>query len=313
MTSNTLNDDDVRTVYEAISNWGRWGSDDQLGTLNYITPAHRVAAAKLISEGSAIGLGRDVDTVPSPMNNIPAQHYMVAAGDVAPETGAGVCYDQIGVFPHGQAQSHLDALCHISDNRVMFNGRPAALVTSKGAATLDICVAADGIVSRGVFLDIAAARGVPFIDPEDPVRPEDFNRAEELAGITVGEGDILIYRTGRHERRETVGPECERFPDGRGNLPGIYPDCLEWIHDRKVALIGSDCAHDVLPSPFEEEAIPIHVGTEVYMGLLLLHNLQLEGLQKSCKRLLRNEFFLTVSPLRIAGGTASPVNPIALF
>jgi kynurenine formamidase len=313
VTSNTLNDDDVRAVYEAISNWGRWGYDDQLGTLNYITPAHRVAAAKLISEGSAIGLGRDVDTVPSPMNNIPAQHYMVAAGDVAPVTGAGVCYDQIGVFPHGQAQSHLDALCHISDNRVMFNGRPAALVTSKGAATLDICVASDGIVSRGVFLDIAAARGVPFIDPEDPVRPEDFDRAEELAGITVGEGDLLIYRTGRHERRETVGPECERFPDGRGNLPGIYPDCLEWIHERKVALIGSDCAHDVLPSPFENEAIPIHVGTEVYMGLLLLHNLQLAGLQESCKRLLRNEFFLAVSPLRIAGGTASPVNPIALF
>jgi kynurenine formamidase len=313
VSSNTLNDDDVRAIYEAISNWGRWGSDDQLGTLNYITPAHRVAAAKLISKGSVIGLGRDVDTVPSPMNNIPAQHFMVAAGDVAPKKGAGVCYDHIGVFPHGQAQSHLDALCHISNNGVMFNEQPAALVTSKGASTLDICEAAGGIVSRGIFLDIAEARGVPFIDPEDPVRPEDFDRAEELAGITVGEGDILIYRTGRHERRETVGPQCERFPDGRGHLPGIYPDCLEWIHERKVALIGSDCAHDVLPSPFEEEAIPIHVGTEVYMGLLLLHNLQLEGLRESCRRLLRNDFFLAVSPLRIAGGTASPVNPIALF
>jgi len=103
VSSNTLNDDDVRAIYEAISNWGRWGSDDQLGTLNYITPAHRVAAAKLISKGSVIGLGRDVDTVPSPMNNIPAQHFMVAAGDVAPKKGAGVCYDHIGVFPHGQA------------------------------------------------------------------------------------------------------------------------------------------------------------------------------------------------------------------
>lgn len=313
MTHTTLSDDDVRAIYAAISNWGRWGSDDQLGTLNYITPAHRVAAANLISTGSTIGLGRNVDTVPSPMNNIPAQHYMVAAGDVAPESGAGVCYDQIGVFPHGQAQSHLDALCHISDNRSMFNGRSAAMVTSKGAATLDICLAADGIVSRGVFLDIATARGVPFIDPEDPIRPEDFTRAEKLAGIEVGEGDILIYRTGRHERRETVGPQCERFPDGRGNLPGIYPDCLKWIHERRVSLIGSDCAHDVLPSPFKDEVIPIHVGTEVYMGLLLLHNLQLEALRTTCKQLSRNEFFLTVSPLRIAGGTASPVNPTALF
>lgn len=313
MTDIELSDEDIRAVYKKISNWGRWGPDDQLGTLNFISAYHRIAAAKLIAEGFSIGLGRHVDTIPSPMNNIPAQHYMVAAGDVAPESGPGVCYDQIGVFPHGQAQSHLDALCHISDNRAMFNGRPSSMVTSKGAATLDICVAADGIVSRGVFLDIAAARGVPFIDPDDPIRPADLDRAEELAGIEVGEGDILIYRTGRHERRETVGPQCERFPDGRGNLPGIYPDCLEWIHEKKVALIASDCAHDILPSPFEDEAIPIHVGTEVYMGLLLLHNLQLDVLQATCKRLSRNEFFVAISPLRIAGGTASPVNPVALF
>ena len=308
-----MDDSAVRAIYQSISNWGRWGPADELGTLNYITPASRKVAASLITEGLSIGLARAVDTVPSPMNNIPAQHYMVAAGDVAPEFGAGVSYDHIGVFPHGQAQSHLDALCHISDNRLMFNEQPASLVTSTGAKVFDISVVGDGIVSRAVFLDIAEARNVPFLEPDAPIRPDDLSRAEKEAGVSLGEGDILVYRTGRHERREANGPQCERLVDGRGHLPGLYPDCLEWIHERKIALIASDCAHDVLPSAFKKENIPIHVGAEVYMGLLLLHNLQLNVLRQTCKALSRREFFMVVAPLKIPGGTASPVNPVAVF
>lgn len=308
-----LDDAGVRAVYRGVSNWGRWGPDDQLGTLNYIGPEQRRAAAALVREGIAIGCGRPVDTVPSPMNNVPAQHYMVAAGDLAPEQGAGVAYDQIGIFPHGQAQSHLDALCHISDGRRLFNGRPASLVTSAGAKTHDISVTGDGIVTRAVLLDIAATRGVPFLEPDAPARPDDLDRAESLAGVTVGEGDVVVYRTGRHERRETKGGQCERLPDGRGSLPGLYPDCLQWLHERRIALIASDCAHDVLPAPFEQERIPIHVGAEVYMGLLLLHNLRLDVLKSTCEARGQFEFFFCVAPLRIPGATASPVNPIAMF
>ena len=308
-----LDDSAVRDIYRSVSNWGRWGKDDELGTLNYITPEKRAAAAKLIREGLSVGLARPVDSVPSPMNSIPAQHHMVAAGDVAPESGAGVAYDHIGIFPHGQAQSHLDALCHISDNRSMFNEQSVSQVTSAGAKIFDINVVGDGIVSRAVFLDIAEARDVPFIEPNEPVRPDDLNRAEKNAGVKLGEGDILVYRTGRHERREANGPQCERLGDGRGHLPGLYPDCLEWIHERKISLIASDCAHDVLPSSFDKESIPIHVGTEVYMGLMLLHNLQLNVLRQTCKSLSRRDFFMSVAPLRIIGGTASPVNPLAIF
>lgn len=216
----SLDDDTVRDIYRSVSNWGRWGKDDQLGTLNYITLEKRAAAAKLIREGISVGLARPVDSVPSPMNSIPAQHHMVAAGDVAPESGAGVAYDHIGIFPHGQAQSHLDALCHISDNRSMFNGQPVSQVTSAGAKIFDINVVGDGIVSRAVFLDIAETRDVPFIEADEPVRPDDLNRAEKDAGVKLGEGDILVYRTGRHERREANGPQCERLEDGRGHLPG---------------------------------------------------------------------------------------------
>ncbi len=309
----TLDDASVRAVYNDVSNWGRWGSDDQLGTLNFIGTEQRRAAAGLVREGIAIGCARPVDTVPSPMNNVPAQHYMVAAGDLAPARGAGVAYDQIGIFPHGQAQSHLDALCHISDGQRLFNGRPASLVTSAGAKVLDISVVGDGIVSRGVLLDIAAARDVPFLEPDAPVRPSDLDRSESLAGIRVGKGDVVIYRTGRHERREAKGGQCERLADGRGSLPGLYPDCLQWLHERRVALIASDCAHDVLPSPFVEERFPIHVGSEVYMGLLLLHNLELDVLKAACEARGRFQFFFCVAPLRIPGATASPVNPIAMF
>jgi kynurenine formamidase len=128
----------------------------------------------------------------------------------------------------------------------------------------------------------------------------------------VGEGDILIYRVGRHERRIAKGRNAERL-DGKTYLAGIYPDCLEWISERRVSLLGSDCAHDVLPSPFKEEQFPIHVGTQVYMGVQLLHNLQLDRLLETCTRLSRFEFFMSVQPLNIVGATASPVNPTAIF
>jgi len=308
-----MTDAEVRAIYRRISNWNRWGEADERGTLNYLTDAHRKRAAALVCEGVSIGCGRAVDTSPSPMNTIPAQHHMTAAGDVAPEMGAGVAYDHIGIFSHGQAQSHLDALCHISDSRRMYNGRPSSLVTSRGSSVGAITVASDGVLGRGVFLDIARARGVDYLDPDAPVRPEDLNGALAAAGTDIGEGDILIYRTGRHERRAILGEAWERLPDGRGHLPGLYPDCLEWIHERRIALIASDCAHDVLPAPFEQERIPIHVGTEVYMGLLLLHNLELDRLAQACRTYGRNEFMFVVAPLRIAGGTASPVNPIAIF
>jgi kynurenine formamidase len=309
----TLNEKQLREIYSRISNWDRWGADDERGALNFISPEKRCAAAELVEHGEVISCGRVVDTVPSPMNNKPAKHYMIVAGDMAAETGASAFFDEFTVYPHGQAQSHIDAWCHISHDNRLFNGHPANLVTSAGARVGDMAAPADGIVSRALFLDIASARDCDFIDSKEPVRPADLDRAVELAGVEPGEGDILIYYTGRHERRNALGPDCERLPDGRGHLPGLYADCLEWIHERKIALIGSDCAHDMLPSPIENEFIPIHVGTEVYMGMLLLHNLELSALRDACQRHARYEFFFAVSPLRVKGGTGSPVNPFAVF
>ena len=307
-----LVDHDVRALYSRISNWGRWGAADELGTLNHIGRAERLAALALARDALVVGLANPLDTTPSPMNTLPAQHYMVQAGDSMPERGPGVSYDFVGVFPHGQAQSHLDALCHISHDGRLFGGRGREVVASKGATELTIAAVSDGVVGRGVFLDVAGARGKAWIEPDAPIRPADLDAAEARAGVRVGKGDIVVYRTGRHERRQ-ADRHAERLPDGKGHLPGLYPDCLEWLHARDVALIGSDCAHDVLPAPFSEEWIPIHVGTEVYMGMLLLHNLRLDGLLATCRDSGRNEFCFMMAALNISGGTASPINPLAIF
>ena len=307
-----LNDDDVRDIYRRISNWKRWGAEDERGALNYITAEHCRKASALIKEGLSISCASPVDTIPSPTNIFPAQHYLTMAGDVAPTKGPSFTYDYIGVFSHGPSQTHIDALCHVADSGKMFNGHPASAVQSTGAKHLAVTTGRDGIVSRGVLLDIAGSRGVDFIEAEDPIRPDDFLAAEKKAGVQVSQGDILIYRTGRHQRRAKKGPFAERL-DGKTYLAGIYPDCLEWIGDRKVALLGSDSAHDVLPAPFPEEQFPIHVGAQVYMGVQLLHNLQLDRLLKHCQETRRWEFFFSVQPLYIIGGTASPVNPIAIF
>ncbi|MGE3594141.1 MAG: cyclase family protein [Dehalococcoidia bacterium] len=313
MTSEVLDEHAVRDIYSRISNWGRWGVEDQRGTLNTITPAHRVRAATLVRTGVSVGCASALDTVPSPMNTLPAQHYMVTAGDHMPAHGPGVAYDFVGVFPHGQAQSHIDALCHISHDGKLYNDRPRSEVTSRGARAHSIVAMSDGIISRGIFLDIAAARGVEFIEPNDPIQPADFVAAERLAGVSAEPGDIVIYRTGRHERRARSGPHAERLPDGRGHLPGLDPRALCWLREHDIAVIGSDCAHDALPSSFKNEWIPIHVGTEVYLGLPLLHNLQLERLAAACKEHERYEFFFSIAPLNIEGGTASPINPVAIF
>jgi len=307
-----LSDADVRAIYKRTSNWGRWGADDQLGCLNYISPELRTAAATQIRDGFSVSCANPVDTIPSPTNIFPAQHYLTSAGDIAQKVGPGFTYDYLGIFPHGPSQTHLDALCHVCHDGKMYNGIPVEQVTSNGAKANAITSGVNGIVSRGVFLDIAAARGVDFIEPEDPVLPEDFDLAEKNAGVTVRAGDILLYRVGRHERRTAKGPHSERL-DGKTYLAGIYPSCLEWVHRRGVALLGSDGAHDVLPAPFAEENFPIHVGTQVYIGVQLLHNLRLDLLAAACRQRSRFEFFFSVQPLNILGATASPVNPVAIF
>jgi kynurenine formamidase len=211
---------------------------------------------------------------------------------------------------HGYSVTHLDALSHYFWDGTMYNGRPAAKVTSAQGATVHAMSALpDGVTTRGVLLDVARVREVRWLEPGEGVFPDDLEAAEQLAGVRVEAGDAVLLRTGYGARKHERGPDDVRAV-GRA---GWHAACLPWLHERDVALIGCDTAQDVHPSGYPSMRSPVHAIGIVAMGLWLLDNCDLEELAATCERLGRHEFQLQLAPLRIAGATGSPVNPIALL
>jgi kynurenine formamidase len=212
---------------------------------------------------------------------------------------------------HGHAWTHLDALCHVFWDGRMYNGRPAELVSAaRGAEALPVTVAKQGIVTRGVLLDVAAARGVAWLEPGDTVWPADLEAAERKQRVSVEPGDAVFLRTGygrfRRERRDDV-------PADRIVEPGWHAAAMPWLHARDVALIGCDAANDAQPSRYPAIGLPVHVIGLVAMGLWLIDNCDLEAVAETATRLRRWSFQLSVCPLPLNGLTSSPVNPIATF
>ena len=192
----------------------------------------------------------------------------------------------------------------------MYNGFPASSVKSTGATLGSIMAAKDGVVGRGVLLDIPKIAGVPYLEPGTAVTVDDLEAAEADHGVTVGEGDILLVGTGRDARRAEHGP-WHPFTVG---MAGLHPECLPWLHDRGVSVLGSDGVSDVLPGPHPEGwPMPIHQCVIVAMGVHLLDNLRLDQLSAACDRHSQYSFLFTVAPLLVVGGTGSPANPIALL
>jgi kynurenine formamidase len=314
MTARNWTDADIDIMFERVKNWDRWGTDDELGTLNYITPERRARAAAGVRSGRNVSCARNFPVHPHPENPYPAQHHMVIAGDdpcIPGIKGLEVSTDYIGIAFHGMASSHIDALCHVFVKGRMYNGHPATDVKSTGARRNTIMCAKDGIVGRGVLLDLPAAAGVDWLDPDVEVRIADLAAAERFHGVKVEEGDILLLRFGRDKRREAVPTST---PEGQ-KLAGLHAECVDWLHQRKVAALGGDGIHDPLPSGvrYERWPIPVHMCALAGMGLHLLDNLDLEELARAAAEEKRWSFLLTIAPLRVEGGTGSPVNPIALF
>ncbi len=305
MVSPAMSRDGVLEIFEQVKNWGRWGAEDQRGALNLITSAHRQRAVATVQDGIAVSCALPLNTVPSDENVSPVRHLMVRGGDVPGATGSA---DYFSIATHGMAHTHLDALCHIFHDGMMYNGYPATAVTSIGAMKNPITSGEHGIVSRGVLLDIPLARGIDYLEPGDPIHRSDLEAAEEKSGVRVREGDILLVRTGRHLRRERLG-----HWNGREQLAGLYADCLPWLHERQVAVLGCDGISDVLPSGIDGVGLPIHLCAIVAMGLHLIDNAQLEDVARACAQRRRYEFLLTLAPLRLERGTGCPINPIALF
>jgi kynurenine formamidase len=300
-----LSVDEVKRLYDKISNWGRWGKEDQRGALNYISPQKRASAARLVDSGEIVSLSLPLSTQSGPDNPQPVQHMMLHAG---PPGYASL--DYFAIAPHGMAFTHLDALCHVFWQGKMYNGFSEREVGRFGARRCAIDVTRDGVMSRGVLLDIPRTKKVDWLELREAIYPEDLEAAEKLGNLQVGEGDILLIRTGRYKRRAVQGAWDPR----REGLPGLDASCLEWLYARKIAVLGCDAVSDIAPSPYGAEmGLPIHVGTLVIQGIHLIDNADFEALSAACERHQRYEFLFSMAPLILERGTASPVNPLALF
>ena len=305
----TLTAANLEEMFEKVSNWGRWGPEDERGALNLITDEQRAAAAALVREGLTVSCALELPVRPAPDNPTPVRHMMIAAGDVWGPGGLQGSSDYFAISPHGLATTHLDALCHVFFNDKMYNGFSREEVKSTGARRNNIMAGKDGLVSRGVLLDIPALCGVPWLELGERVSIADLEAAEEREGVRVSEGDILLVCTGRDARRDEHG----RWSPMDEGLAGLAAGCIPWLHERGVAMLGCDGISDPLPATVEGWQNPIHQIGIPAMGLHLIDNMQLGRLAEACAERGRWEFLLTVAPLRLDRGTASPVNPIAMF
>jgi kynurenine formamidase len=300
---------EFKALYGAVSNWGRWGVDDQKGALNYLTTDRVLAAARLVRSGDTVTLSLPLNTHLGVDNPVPADHYMTMLGDQ--DIGSGTlrfAKDYIGADYHNASHSHIDALCHVSFDRAIYNGRSITALTPDGATADSIEVLANGLVGRGVLLDVPGVRGVQWVEPGDNIFPDELEECERRQDVTVEEGDILLIRTGQARRHKELGPSAADGPRA-----GLHPTCMSFLAARRIAALGSDGNNDTAPSSTPGIDYPVHLLALNAMGLHLLDYLQFEGLLAACTRLSRWEFLFVAAPLLVSGGTGSPLNPIAIL
>jgi kynurenine formamidase len=308
--------DEVLGYFDTLSNWGRWGADDELGTLNHISDDVRLAAARAVRHGRSVSCGGDV-VVPEEMErstttcprfaDLPGAENMPLPG-FRNDRRWGFSNERLGILFHGNTITHVDSPCHIFWDGLMYNGRSHSLVhPATGSAWGAVTAAANGIVTRGVLLDIAKVRDLPWLEPGEAVFPDDLEEAERRQGVRVATGDAVLLRTGYGRVRHEEGPS------GGVTYAGWHASCLPWLQSREVALIGADTPQDVQPSGYEGMAMPVHTVGLVAMGLWLLDNCDLEECATTAAELGQWDFQLAVAPVRFAGTSGSPVNPIATF
>lgn len=311
-TSPVWTPEQMREVFESVKNWGRWGPEDQRGALNLITPEKVREGMAAAVAGEPVSCARELPVQSNSENPNPALHMMIRAGDdcLLPGTNFEMSSDFVGVAFHGMATTHMDALCHVFVDGKMYNGFGRDEVKSTGARRGSIMSTVGGVSSRGVLLDMPRTLGEAWLEPGHAVTIEQLEAAESAQGVRVSEGDILLVGNGRDARREALGP----WSPMEVGLAGLHYECIPWLHERGVSVLGSDGVSDVMPlgpRGIEGWAMPVHQATLVAMGVHLLDNLRLDRLSEACARHGRWTFQLTIAPLRVEGATGSPVNPIA--
>ena len=295
---------DVGPWFKELSNWGRWGDDDQAGTLNLITPDRVKAAGRLIQRGITVSCSR-----PLHVRTKEYHHFMTKSGEAAPAEGLAIASDWFGMGCHGFDYTHLDAHSHVIWDGQMYNGRPAALCTTeKGALAGGVEPAFGGISGRGVLVDGPRIAGVDWLPPRHGLGVEDLDAWFERHEIEIVPGDLLFLRTGR-DRWEAEGVRT----DGVEGFPGLEPECLPWLREKDISVLVSDVISDVMPTRTGAARLPIHAVGIVAMGLWILDNAELGALAETCAEIGRYAFYVTIAPLQVTHATGCPVNPIAVF
>ena len=306
----------IDALARELSNWGRWGEADQVGTLNLITAEKRLRAAECVRSGTAISLSVELrpDQPQAPgSGRLNPQHVMAETGsDVAVQNKvSGFSDDLLSMSVH--AATHWDALSHVFHHGEMYNGRPCTEVTSAGAQANDIVGFADRLVTRGVLVDIARHHGADALAPDHEVTVEDLESALAAQNVELGSGDALLVRTGQLGRI-SASRDWGNFTEVGDRLPlepGIGIDCLPWLHEAGVAAIACDnWAVEHLHA--DSTRLPVHEVAIVHMGLPLGEIFELDALAVACAADQRYDFLLAAGPLPIRGGVGGPVNPIAI-
>jgi kynurenine formamidase len=287
------------------SNWGRWGEGDQLGTLNFITPEKRRDAASLVQDGIAVSLALELNKHKDELNAYPFEHEI----EIVEWEGHLWAGDTYSVNYHGYAHSHIDGLQHVAHKGLLYNGLPMESLTPEGTAQLGIQnVAANGIFTRGVLVDIPRFLGVDYLPAGSAIFASDLVAWEEASGVTISSGDVLLIRTGRWVQVAMQGQW-----DFTKKAAGLHASVAAWLKSREVAVIGCDGVSDVVPSGVEGLINPLHELLIAGQGMPILDNLDLEALADRADERGRSTFLFVASPLRVPGGTGSPLNPLAIF
>lgn len=304
-----LTQDEFVALFRRLKRTADWGTDDRRGALNHLTAAHVLTAVQEVRLGRSVSFARPIESAVSADDPDPA-HYDVtgAVADHHSEKGLDFAMDRFAMNVHGNANSHIDALSHVLFDSKFYNDVPIDVITATGASSLSIDTARDGIVGRGVLLDIPRLRGQPWLAVGDTVTPDDLRAAEDAQHVQVGQGDLLFVRVGHSARRLALGAW-----DAAKTRAGLHPTAVEFVGERKVAVLGGDGNNDAAPSVVEGVDFPVHALAVNALGMHILDYLQFEELAAVCEEEGRWTFLAVIAPLRLPLATGSPVNPIAIL
>ncbi len=306
----------VRQLGKKLSNWGKWGKDDQKGTLNYVTPQKVAQACGLVKTGKTtrLGLNYDSDGPQVGGRRFNTIHMMTVDGGDATmgastRVGGFQANDDVVMMPL-QCATQWDALAHVGYDNLLYNGVSMSAVTSAGAAKNSIDRICDGIIARGVLLDVARYKGKQMLEPGYAITVADLEGCCKAEKVTMDSGDVILLRTGAIRK---FAIDKDRMGFAAMQQPGLSYKTLEWLHQKQVASVAADNRTvEVTPCETKDAFMPFHMVAIRDMGLLLGELFIFEALAEDCAKDGRYAFLFTGSPLPFTGGVGSPLNPLAV-